>query len=112
MEWPRIQPLSLERASQLTRDPARHRLLDQLANAMTRDEIVAARSAQRAWLTANPNDFGVLEAGEDLAYAEEALAEEGREPAEPVHGEHPPERCPKCTAPAGRFTHAQHLPID
>ena len=31
---------------------------------------------------------------------------------EPVRGEHPPERCPKCTAPAGRFTHAQHLPTD
>ena len=31
---------------------------------------------------------------------------------EPVRGEHPPDRCPKCTAPAGRFTHAQHLPID
>ena len=31
---------------------------------------------------------------------------------EPVRGEHPPERCPRCTAPAARFTHAQHLPID
>ena len=31
---------------------------------------------------------------------------------EPVRGEHPPERCPKCTSPAARFSHAQHLPID
>ena len=31
---------------------------------------------------------------------------------EPVRGEHPPECCPKCTAPAGRFTHAQQWPGD
>ena len=31
---------------------------------------------------------------------------------EPVRGEHPPERCPKCTSRAARFTQAQHLPID
>ena len=31
---------------------------------------------------------------------------------EPVRGEHPPERCPRCTSPAARFSHAQHLPID
>ena len=31
---------------------------------------------------------------------------------EPVRGEHPPDRCPKCTSPTARFSHAQHLPID
>ena len=31
---------------------------------------------------------------------------------EPVRDEHPPDRCPKCTAPAARFTHAEHLPGD
>ena len=29
---------------------------------------------------------------------------------EPVRGEHPPERCPKCAAPAGRFAQDEHPP--
>ncbi len=43
--------------------------------ATTREEIDAAGQAHRAWLTANPDDIGVLAAGEDLAYAEEALTD-------------------------------------
>jgi len=54
-------------------DPARKRLLKQIMNAVTREEIDAAWAAQHAWLMANPDDFGVLAAGEDLAYAEVAL---------------------------------------
>jgi hypothetical protein len=41
--------------------------------ATTREQIDAAWQAHRAWLVANPDDIGVLEAGKDLAYAEEAL---------------------------------------
>ena len=29
---------------------------------------------------------------------------------EPVRAEHPPERCPKCAAPAGRFAQDEHPP--
>jgi hypothetical protein len=54
-------------------NPARQRLLDQIMAATTREEIDAAWRAQRSWLVANPDDIGVLEAGEDLAHAEEAL---------------------------------------
>jgi hypothetical protein len=70
---PRIQPLTPERAHVLISDPARQRLLDQIASAATREQIDAAWQAQRAWLTANPDDIGVLEAGEDLAHATSAL---------------------------------------
>jgi hypothetical protein len=66
--------LTPERAKVLAGDPARQRLLDQIAGAASRREIDAAWQAQRAWLMANPDDIGVLEAGEDLAHAEEALA--------------------------------------
>jgi hypothetical protein len=71
---PRIQPLTPERARTLATDPARQRLLDLIANATTCEEIDTAWQAQRAWLIANPDDIGVLEAGEDLAHAEESLA--------------------------------------
>lgn len=83
---PRIQPLTPERARALAADPARQRLLDQIAGAATRREIDAAWQAQRAWLMANPDDIGVLEAGEDLAHAEEALpvGESTRDPTDVV----------------------------
>jgi hypothetical protein len=54
-------------------DPARKPLLDQIMYAATRDEIGAAIQAQLAWLRANPDDFGMLQAGEDLAYAFDRL---------------------------------------
>ncbi len=73
LRYPPIQRLSIERARKLAADPARRRLLEQLSSAITRDEIDAGRLAQHAWLVANPDDFGVLQAGEDLAYAEEGL---------------------------------------
>jgi hypothetical protein len=73
--YPSIQPLSPERARVLVADPARQHVLDQIMAATTREEIEAAWQAHHAWLVANPDDIGVLEAGEDLAYAEEALAD-------------------------------------
>jgi len=72
--YPPIQPLSPERARELVADPARQHVLDQIRVATTREQINAAWQAHRAWLVANPDDIGVLEAGEDLAYAEEGLA--------------------------------------
>jgi hypothetical protein len=71
--YPPIQLLSPERARALVADPARRDLLDQIMAATTREQIDAAWQAHRAWLVANPDDIGVLEAGEDLVYAEEAL---------------------------------------
>jgi len=71
--YPPIQTLSAERACALAADPARRRLLDQIMTATAREQIDAAWQAHRAWLVANPDDIGVLEAGEDLAYAEETL---------------------------------------
>lgn len=70
---PSIQPLTPERSNILGADPARKRLLDQMMYAATREEIGAATQAQLAWLRANSDDFGVLQAGEDLAYAFDAL---------------------------------------
>jgi hypothetical protein len=69
-----IQRLTLERSRELATDPDRRCLFEQIQHATTRGEIRAARGAQRAWLIANPDDIGMLEAGEDLAYAEETLA--------------------------------------
>jgi hypothetical protein len=81
--YPPIQPLSPERARQLAADPARQRLLDQIMTATTCEQIDAGWQAHRAWLVANPDDFGVLAAGEDLAHAEEALAADAAEHAPP-----------------------------
>ena len=72
-DLPRIQPLTPERSCVLGADPARKQLLDQIMYAATREEIGAATQAQLAWLRANPDDFGVLQAGEDLAYAFDSL---------------------------------------
>lgn len=72
-ELPRIQRLTPERSRVLGEDPARKSLLDQILNAWSRREIDAAGQAQLAWLQVNPDDFGVLGAGESLAYAFEAL---------------------------------------
>ena len=72
-DLPRIQPLTPERSCVLGADPARKQLLDQIMYAAIRDEIGTATQAQLAWLRANPDDFGVLQAGEDLAYAFDSL---------------------------------------
>ena len=70
---PRYRPATGERTKELLASPARQQLLDQMLSATTLEEVAVAREAQRAWLEANPDDFGVLEAGETLAYAETAL---------------------------------------
>ena len=44
-----------------------------MKDAATFEEIGAALTAQLAWLRANPDDFGVLQAGEALMYAFERL---------------------------------------
>ncbi len=71
--YPGAEPLSIERAERLAADPERQRLIEQMLAATTKGEIAVARRAQKAWLMNNPDDFGILEAGETLAYAEEAL---------------------------------------
>ena len=72
-DLPRIQPLTPERSRILGADPAREPLLHQIMYAETHEEIGAAIQAQLAWLRANPDDFGVLQAGEMLAYAFDRL---------------------------------------
>jgi hypothetical protein len=72
-QYPGLRRLTLARAQELAASPAREKLLDQMASATSRDQIDVARRHQLAWLTKNPDDFGVLEAGERLAHAEEAL---------------------------------------
>lgn len=74
-DLPRIQPLTPERSRILGSDPARKQLLDQIMYAATREEIGAAIQAQLAWLRVNPDDFGVLQAGEDLACAFDRLCQ-------------------------------------
>jgi len=71
-----MQPLSLARARVLAADPDRQRLFELIVAASTRDQILQARALQRSWLIANPDDFGMLDAGERLAYVEEALADD------------------------------------
>ena len=71
--FPRLRPLSLARAHVLPADPNRQCLIDQILLAESQEAIDAAREAQRQWLVQNPDDFGMLEAGARLAYAEEAL---------------------------------------
>jgi hypothetical protein len=76
--YPGAAPLTAERAARLAADPHRQRLIEQMLAATTKEEIAAARRGQSAWLDENPDDFGVLEAGEAVSYAEEALS--GDEP--------------------------------
>ncbi len=71
--YPGAEPVDAERAVSLVADPERQRLITRMLTATTEEEITAARRAQEAWLEANPDDFGVLEAGETLAYASDAL---------------------------------------
>jgi hypothetical protein len=71
-----MQPLSLARARALAADPARQQLFELIVAASTRDQILRARELQRSWVIANPDDFGMLDAGERLAYVEEALADD------------------------------------
>lgn len=74
-QYPRLQPLSLARARELAANLERIRVLKLMAEAESREQIDAAWELQRSWLVENPDDFGVLEAGERLAYAEEALTD-------------------------------------
>ncbi len=72
-DLPSIQPLTPERSRVLATDPAREELSEQMKSAETFEEIGAALSAQLAWLRANPDDSGVLQAGEGLMYAFDRL---------------------------------------
>lgn len=74
--FPRMQRLTLARARILAADPARQQVFEVIVAATTREQIDHARSLQRSWLIENPDDFGMLEAGERLAYAEEALVDD------------------------------------
>jgi hypothetical protein len=70
---PRLTSLTPQRARELAADPDRARLLDRMKSAATFDELEAAGHAQLSWLRANPDDFGVLGAGESLSRSFEAL---------------------------------------
>lgn len=64
---------SRERAGQLADDAERQRLIAMIMAAETPADVAAARRAQAAWLARNPDDYGLLEAGEMLANAEAVL---------------------------------------
>lgn len=77
--YPPIQRLTLERARALAAHPAREQLLDRILSASTPEAIEAARQEHLAWLIENPDDIGMLEAGETLAYAEETFTEQDQQ---------------------------------
>lgn len=72
-DLPSIRPLTAERVRVLVADPARKLLGELMKDATTFEEIGVALKAQLAWLRANPDDSGVLQAGESLMYAFERL---------------------------------------
>ena len=81
------ESISLERVRQLADDPERNRVIAMILAAETSADVTAARRAQADWLITNPDDYGLLEAGEVLAHAEAALY--GDElPGSPSGGSH------------------------
>ena len=63
-------------------DPEREILSRQMLSANTLPEVRAAQSALRQWRTHYPDDFNILDAGEQLSLIEDALLEEAKPPAE------------------------------
>ena len=89
--FPGLGPNAKQRTDALLADPERARVADLMLSASTLEEVEAAWVAQHAWLVANPDDFGVLEAGEYLANVEEGLR------GEDVYG-----KLPAAAAPASQ----------
>jgi len=64
---PLIQPLTLEHAHALAANADHTCLLELISLTASAGEIAAAHQAQWEWLSQNPADFGMPEAGEQVA---------------------------------------------
>ena len=63
-------------------DAARERLLDQVFDARTADEIAAARAALISWLDGHPDEPGMADAFEVLSHREDMANEQQAPPRE------------------------------
>lgn len=63
-------------------DPARDVLILQILRAKTLPEVHAAQAALRQWRQHYPNDWGILDGGEELSLMEDALMEDDSPPGQ------------------------------
>jgi len=63
-------------------DPARDALILQILRAKTLPEVHAAQAALRQWRQRYPNDWGILDGGEELSLMEDALMEDDSPPGQ------------------------------
>jgi len=57
-------------------NPARAALIQQISRVKSLAEVHAAQTALRAWRQQHPEDWGILDAGEELSLLEDAYLEE------------------------------------
>jgi hypothetical protein len=63
-------------------DPSRTTLILQIRSADTLSEVHAAQLALREWRQQKPQDWGILDAGEELSLLEDALLEDDSPPGQ------------------------------
>jgi len=63
-------------------DPERERLTRQILSATTLPEVHAAQEALRRWREKYPEDWGILDAGEQLSLIKDALLEDDSPPGQ------------------------------
>lgn len=63
-------------------NPERERLTRQILSAITLPEVLAAKAALRRWREQYPEDWGILDAGEELSVLEDALLEDDSLPGQ------------------------------
>lgn len=63
-------------------NPERERLTQQILSADTLPEVHAAQAALRRWRERYPEDWGILDAGEQLSLIEDALLEDDSPPGQ------------------------------
>ena len=63
-------------------DPDRDVLIRQILRAKTLPEVHAAQSALRLWRQRYPDDWGILDGGEELSLIEDALLEDDSPPGQ------------------------------
>ncbi len=63
-------------------DPARDVLIRQILRACTLPEVHAAQAALRQWRQRYPEDWGILDGGEELSLMEDALLEDDSPPGQ------------------------------
>ena len=63
-------------------NPERERLTRQILSAITLPEVHAAQEALRRWREQHPEDWGILDAGEQLSLIKDALLEDDSPPGQ------------------------------